>query len=179
MKQEKTNTKTHDLDSKKNYSNEELYEEVEEQKKLINDLEIQNAELIELSKRIQADFSNYRKVVEREKEQFRVFANENILKSLLSVLDSFELAIKHHNDVDVKNDLTVIYTQLIEVLEEYGLKKIDVGDEFNPKFHEAIKVTKKEDLDVIQRIGEVFQQGFILGQKVLRPAKVEVLKKEN
>lgn len=142
--------------------------------------------------RLQADFENYRKRVAKEREDFFNFANESLIAQLLPVLDNFERALKHSNDVSAKGgsaaggkDISAVTegVQLIEkqlrgVLEKEGLKVIETkGEIFDPAKHEAVEqlVSKKYPEGTIV---EEIQKGYILNDRVIRPAVVKVSKKK-
>ena len=120
----------------------------------------------------QAEFENFKKRLEKDMEDYKVFANKDIIISLLPVLDSFESALKH----DTNNEsLKVIHNQLISILENHGLKKLNsLGQTFNPAYHEVLmsSESKKPENEII----EVYQEGYLLKDKVIRHAKVRVSK---
>lgn len=126
-------------------------------------------EYLELLQRLQAEFENYRKRTEREKEEWISKAAEGITASFLPVLDSFELALKHNKDEGIK----MIYSQLYSILEKEGLSKINAEGEFNPELHEALM---QEEGNEDNKIIEELQRGYMLNGKVIRPSKVKISK---
>lgn len=127
-------------------------------------------------KRAKADYLNLEKKIEKEKEEWRKFANLNLVLDLLPVFDSFELAMKKLNKEDKKNNndlisgLNQIKKQLDKVLEKVGVERIKtVGEKFNPEFHEIVEKRGKND-----KIVEEIQAGYKMEGKVIRPAKVIV-----
>lgn len=133
-------------------------------------------ELIDTIKRIQAEFENYKKRVEREKSEFVKFANEELIKKLLPLLDSFEQALKSTADKEkfVKG-VELIYAQAFSTLEQEGLKKIEaVGKKFDPYKHEALLKEKSEKEAIIEEM----QAGYQLNGKVIRTSKVKIGVKE-
>ncbi len=122
---------------------------------------------------LQADFENYRKRVERDNADFKKYATKQLLVELIPVLDNFGHALKTVDDEGVR----LIHMQLMGVLEKYGLKEIEcLGKKFDPKLHEALL---QEDSDKEANIVlEVLQKGYIVGDTVLRPARVKITRKK-
>ena len=136
--------------------------------------------------RAQADFINYKRRTEEERRDFNRFANANLILSLLPVLDDLERALGSMPPRLAKNEwgegIRLVERKFQTSLEGQGLTPIKaLGEPFDPHFHEAIRQDKGEEGLVI----EEFQKGYMLGDKVLRPAKVvvgngeEVAKEEN
>lgn len=131
--------------------------------------------------RLQADFDNYKKRLEKEKIEFIKFANEEIIAEILKILDDFERAveagkIKHDFDVLYKG-IEMIYKDLRDFLKEKGLKEIEAkGKLFNPNEHEAMMQEETDDHPE-DHIIEEFQKGYTLNGRVIRPSKVKVAKR--
>jgi len=122
-----------------------------------------------------ADFENYRKRAEREKEEFRKYALTNLLRDLLPVLDNFDRALDHAEEGDeFHKGVLLIYKQLYDVLRKAGLKPIEeTGVRFNPNLHEG--VIREENPSVpSQTVTAVLQKGYFLHDRLLRPAMVKV-----
>lgn len=122
-----------------------------------------------------ADFENYRKRSDREKEDFRKYALQNLLRDLLPVLDNFDRALDHAAEGDdFHKGVLLIYKQLWDVLQRYGVKIIDqTGVRFDPNIHEG--VMREEDPSVpSQTVTAVLQKGYFLHDRLLRPAMVKV-----
>lgn len=132
--------------------------------------------------RLQADFENTRKRLEREKQDFVKFANEGIISELLNVLDDLErtveLAQEKHEDLPAfLKGVEMILAHLYEMLKEYGVKPIDSqGKLFDPHLHEALMQVENKDLPE-NTIVEELQKGYSLNDRVIRTAKVKVSKK--
>jgi molecular chaperone GrpE len=132
--------------------------------------------------RLQADFDNTRKRLEREKQDFTKFANEGIILELLNVLDDLErtveLAQSKHQDLPAfLKGVEMILAHLYETLKEYGVKPVDAeGKLFDPHLHEALMQVENEDLPE-HTIVEELQKGYLLNERVIRTAKVKVSKK--
>jgi len=134
--------------------------------------------------RLQADFENSRKRLEREKQDFVKFANEGIILELLNVLDDLErsvsLAETHKEDLTAfLKGVEMILAHLYEMLKEYGLKPIDAeGKIFDPHYHEALVQVENKDLPE-HTVVEELQKGYLLNERVIRTAKVKVSKNTN
>jgi molecular chaperone GrpE len=132
--------------------------------------------------RVQADFENMRKRLEREKQDFVKFANEGILVELLNVLDdlerTIELAQTKHQDLPAfLKGVEMILAHLYEMLKEYGVKSIEAeGKVFDPNYHEALMQIENKDLPE-HTIVEELQKGYLLNDRVIRTSKVKVSKK--
>ena len=127
-----------------------------------------------------AEMVNYRKRKEDEVNKMLKFCNEDMIKDILPIIDNFERAIKEDDsklsDVE-KQYLTgfkMIYSHLVNVLEEYGVKPIDGANKpFDPVYHNAIMMEKKDGYESGMVI-EVLQKGYLLKDKVIRTAMVRV-----
>ncbi len=128
--------------------------------------------------RLAADFDNYRKRQENEREELLKFGTENALKKLIEVLDNFERGKKALESVEdcqkVKESFDLVHKQTIEALKKLGLEEIETeGKEFDPNFHEAVMQTSTSEHPENTIVNEL-QKGYKLGDKVLRPALVNV-----
>lgn len=132
--------------------------------------------------RLAADFDNYRKRQEQEREILIRYGAEDAMKKLIEVLDNFDRAkqaINNTEDINqVKESFNVLYNQMFDNLSKLGLEIIEAqGQEFNPNFHEAVMQTPTNDHPENHVIMEL-QKGYKLGDKVLRPALVNVATNE-
>lgn len=127
--------------------------------------------------RLQADFDNYRKRIERERHQERHRGAETLVEHLLPVLDAFDRAISAHPDAahdEYRTGFQLIRKQLFDVLAKQGLQKIETdGKRFDPHMHHAIERFETGD-EPDGAILEELQAGYIFHGKVLRPAMVRV-----
>ena len=128
--------------------------------------------------RLAADFDNYRKRNEQEREALLKYGAENTLKKMLEVLDNFERGLKAIESVDdcekVKECYNLAYKNFTDVLTKAGLETIKAeGEVFDPNFHEAVMQTPSADIPEHTIIAEL-QKGYKLGDKVLRPTLVNV-----
>ncbi|MFA4854317.1 MAG: nucleotide exchange factor GrpE [Candidatus Omnitrophota bacterium] len=133
--------------------------------------------------RVQADFENLRKRLERDKQDFLKYANEEIILELLNILDDLErtinLAENKHEDMNAfLKGVEMILAHLYDMLKEHGVKPIEAeGQIFNPHYHEALIQIENKDLPE-HTIVEVLQKGYLMHERVIRTAKVKVSKKQ-
>jgi molecular chaperone GrpE len=131
-----------------------------------------------------ADKENLRKRLEREKSEYYQYALSEFFGELLIVLDNFERSLKSDDQKNLEKfqeGIEMIYKQLLDLLNKYGVKPIEIKDKtFNPHLHQAFMTEESEDIDNPQ-IGEEFQRGYTLNERLLRPSLVKVMlpKKEN
>ncbi len=128
--------------------------------------------------RLAADFDNYRKRQEQEKEALLKYGAENTLKKMIEVLDNFERGLKAIETVEdcdkVKECYNLAYKNFTDVLTKAGLESIKAeGETFDPNFHEAVMQTPTSEKPEHTIIAEL-QKGYKLGDKVLRPTLVNV-----
>ena len=146
-------------------------------------LEEANKKIKELEEEVlkaKADNINYRKRKDEEVSKMLEFANEDIVKDILPSIDNFERAINLDDD-NLDDELSkflagfkMIYCHLVEVLEKYDVKAIDdKGKAFDPKLHQAVLTEKVEGVES-GMVVEVMQKGYMLKDKVIRPAMVKV-----
>ena len=128
--------------------------------------------------RLTADYDNFRKRSQRDKDDVRQYANQDILEKLLPVLDNFEMAITAVKDADpsIKDGVQMIYDQLFNVLKDSGMEPIDaIGEQFDPNLHEAISQEESAEVEEGKVIQQV-QRGFRLNDRLVRAARVVVAK---
>ena len=138
-------------------------------------LRAENADLRDRYMRTLADFENYRKRVDREKQDFFKYAMAGVLKDLLPVLDNFDRALEHAEEGDdFHKGVSLIYKQLFDVLTRHGVRVIDEGGvHFDPNIHEAV-VTEEDPSVPAHTVIAVLQKGYFLHDRLLRPAMVKV-----
>lgn len=158
----------------KDLNKEETSENNQTDKELQKKFDALNQQYIRLA----ADFDNYRKRQEHEREELLKFGTENALKKMLEVLDNFERGKKALENVDdcvkVKESFELVHKQVSDILAKLGLEEIETeGREFDPNFHEAVMQTSTSDYPEHTIINEL-QKGYKVGDKVLRPALVNV-----
>jgi molecular chaperone GrpE len=132
--------------------------------------------LIDRLARMQADFENARKRAEKEKADFRDYATGSVVEQFLPVLDNFELALKSAGTTEqLKAGVELIVKQMEEILRGFQVQPVaTVGQEFDPRHHEAMGSVEREDLPD-QQVAEEIRKGYRLREKLLRPALVRVV----
>lgn len=158
----------------------EVIEEQDEvQEDTPNLFEAITAEVTELRDRyarLQAEWDNYRKRTQAERESERVRASENLVMDLLPLLDDLERAIKHARETGEGGTLTdgveAIQNKFLQILEKHKVTQIAaLGEPFDAKQHQAVGT--EEDASVPEEtVVNVFQQGYKMGERVIRPAMV-------
>ena len=156
-------------------SREELIEEVKEKDEKIEEMDAEINDLLDRLQRLKADFVNYRKRSKREKAEMTTQGKIDLCASLLPVLDNFERALKSEDsESDFYKGVEMIYNQLLKTFADEGIEEILAeGDEFNPEYHEAIMRVEDDEYEE-GTVVEVVQKGFILDDRVIRPAMVKV-----
>ena len=153
----------------------ELSAEVEGLKKQLEEAASKTAEYKNSLLHSQADFQNFRKRVERDNELTYITLKGDIMKKVLPVLDDLERALQNRPSDDAwANGIELVVRKFQNILESEGIKTIEaVGKEFDPKFHEAIS---HEPADGVQsgNVISVVQNGYMVGERVIRPALVRV-----
>jgi molecular chaperone GrpE len=129
--------------------------------------------------RVSADFENYKKRSSREMEEFRKYANQSLLKEMLSVVDNLELAINSSSDgknadKTMIEGLNLTLNEILRVFEKFNVTPIEAqGKTFDPAFHEAVMREETDDYPENSVISE-FQKGYLIHDRLLRPAMVVV-----
>ena len=122
--------------------------------------------------RLAADFDNFKKRADREHGMIKETSNANLLLKMLTIMDEFEIALKHEGDDEFKKGIGMIYNKMAAILKDEGVEEMN-DEKFDPHRHEAVRQVEGED----GRIVEIVQKGYLLRGKVLRHAKVVVGKK--
>ncbi len=130
--------------------------------------------------RLAADFENYKKRAAKEKEDWTKFANEDLIRAILPFIDNLERAINHAEKVAdtgvLIEGVRLTIQQLLQVLNRFGLSSFEsVGKPFDPNVHEAMLVVETDKHEPNQVVEE-FQKGYLLNDRLLRPATVSVSK---
>ena len=131
--------------------------------------------------RVSAEFDNYKKRAAREMEDFRKFANQSLIKEMLSVVDNLELAKNSSNDhkgidKDLVRGLDMTHKEILKIFERFNVKPIDSkGKPFDPAFHEAVMQEETDDFAKNTVVNEL-QKGYMIHDRLLRPAMVVVAK---
>ena len=147
------------------------------QEPLQDDEAMNQSEFENRYKRLQADFDNFRRRTNQEKEQLSGFIKGDVLKDLLPVLDNFERALAVEAEGDTKTFLdgfAMIYNNLKAATEKHGLKPIEsLGKPFDPNLHQAIQRVDNDEFEA-DVVCQVFQEGYEVDGRVIRPAMVVV-----
>ena len=168
-----------DKDQTTNFFTMVIDEDVEAFLKLKDNLELAKKELNEKLLRLAAEFENYKKRNLIEKKQATYIAKENMLRDLLFFIDNFERGLNLYEntqkDTDFFKGMKSVEKDFQTFLEKNNIKKINIniGDDFNPNFHQALELKKSDKFDS-NKILEVIQTGYSLDDKLLRPSLVIV-----
>lgn len=152
--------------------------ENQEQSNEANELEklqAENKELNEKMLRQFAEFDNYKKRTQKEKEELASYAKAMCLQGILSVVDNFERALGSEcQDAEFKKGMDMIFAQMQEALKAQGLEEIEaLNQEFKPDYHNAINQVEDENFGE-NTVCNVFQKGYKIGDRVIRHAMVVV-----
>lgn len=160
-------------------------EKEDELTSLKKQLEAKNVEVkeqYEARLRIQAEFDNFKKRKEKEILDFRKYANENLIKELLIIVDDFKRAIaaaeQTHKLEDFLKGIEMIFEKFLGALKKKGVTEIEAqGQPFNPEIHEAVTQIETDDVEE-GMVAAVFQKGYYLHDRVILAPKVGVAKKK-
>ena len=147
-------------------------EEKLEEKKLRDEIDTLNDQY----KRLQAEYANYRRRTQEEKETIGIFANEKMISELIPVIDSMERALDACTDKEdtMFKGVELVYKQLKDMMIKFGVEEIEAENaEFDPNLHLAVM---QESIDGVEpnKVVMVLQKGYKLGNKVLRASMVKV-----
>jgi molecular chaperone GrpE len=136
---------------------------------------LEKNELVELVRRRQAEFDNFRKRAEREKSEVLEYAHSDSVRAILPILDDFERALKTHTaDKVYARGMELIYQHLGDALKKLGLETISTkGLKFDPHVHHAVDMVETGDVEE-QTILDEYQPGYNFRGRLLRPAMVKV-----
>jgi molecular chaperone GrpE len=153
-------------------------EEIDEIKTKNADLEKKAEEYLDGWQRSRAEFANYKKRIAREHGEFHQTARGEVIKMYLDIADDLKRALEEKpassDGESLADGIEIIYQKLICRLEAEGIKPMEaLGQEFDPNIHEALMKEENEDFESGQIVA-VMQEGYWIGDKVLRPALVRV-----
>ena len=163
----------------------EFIEDTEEQETVVADvaeeidpavaeLQKQLAQTQEQYQRVLAEYANYKRRTDQEKEQLGAFVKGEALKALLPGIDNLERSVQSPDGPEYRKGVEMVIRQFVETLTSLGLEEIPaLGEVFNPELHNAVM---REDADGVEpeTVTEVYQKGYRLSGRVLRPAMVKV-----
>jgi molecular chaperone GrpE len=160
--------------------------ELEEQAEVLEEvpfeegLEAKIAELEDLRLRDLAEFENIKKRLEKEKTQSIAYSQESFARDLLSVIDSLDSANAMMNDdseldaIKIKEGIDLTIDQFKKIFQKHGIELISIENEFDPNFHEAVMKVDSDEKE--GTIVQVFQKGYKIKDRILRPAMVSIAK---
>jgi molecular chaperone GrpE len=139
------------------------------------------AELKDRYLRLGADFDNFRRRSLKERQDLHNYANENLVKELLPIVDNLERAVEHGRKEEQRGDsdnllqgIELTYRSLLQILNRQGVVEIQaLGQAFDPQIHEAVRRVPTSDQPP-STVVEVYQKGYMLKDRLLRPAMVAV-----
>ncbi len=138
------------------------------------------AQLRETMLRMRADMENREKRLQREMDRSRKFAIDSLLRDLVPALDSLDQALAvaaDSPDPTSSEGLELTRKQLLVVLEKHGLKVLDpIGEKFDPSWHEAMTMRPAGEGEEADTVAEVLQKGYLLNERLIRPARVIVVR---
>ncbi len=167
------------LEAAKDEIEEQVKEENESKETEVSDKEIE--EYKTRFTRLSADFQNYKRRIEKEKSEIFKFGSEKIVNDILPVIDNFERALQATGNNNEESDglldgIQLIFKQFVDVLGKHGVEEIEaIEKEFDPNLHHAVMQDECGDVEA-NIITEVFQKGYTLNSKVIRPSMVKVSK---
>lgn len=127
-----------------------------------------------------AEFSNYKKQEDDRRTMFSEAVRERILTRFLTVIDSFNMAFANKEawekiDENWRKGVEYIYSQMNSIFEEYGIKPVgEEGESFDPNIHQSIDVVETTEKELEHKVAMIIQKGYKLGERVIRPARVNV-----
>jgi molecular chaperone GrpE len=150
----------------------------------IKELQKEKQEYLDGWQRARADYANLQKTTDDDRKRLRTMIEENFIEELIPVVDSFSMAMSNKEawekvDANWRTGVEYIYQQLINTLKERGFATFGaIGESFDPTLHEAVSEVETEDPTREHTIATVLQQGYKLGDNVLRAARVSVYSKK-
>lgn len=147
--------------------------------------QVEKAEYLNGWQKERADFANYKKQEEDRKSLFSEAMRERILTRFLTVMDSFNVAFANKEAWDKveenwRKGVEYIYAQMNTVFEEYGVQSVgEVGESFDPNIHQSVEIVPTDKKENDHKVAEVTQKGYKLGERVMRPARVNIWEYKN
>ena len=150
---------------------EDVLAQLKKTKEKLKEANREKADYLAGWQRAKADFINARKDEERMREHMVKFAGEALIKELLPLADSFEMALRHEQS----ESMALLLRQLLEILKHNGVVPYEsIGKPFNPQEHEALGEIAVDEEEKNNIILEELQKGYMMHERVLRPAKVKI-----
>lgn len=156
-------------------ASQETESEAADQNSEIEKLRAERDSLVDRLARMQAEFDNARKRAAKEQQDFRDYALVDTVKTIIPVLDSFDRALQASAEKsEFRSGVELIHKQLVDALGKLGVKPVSAkGEQFDPRYHEAIEMVDTEDADD-HTVLEELQPGYRLKDRLVRPAMVRV-----
>ena len=179
-KEEKEELETKDNETKEHKETsekKELKAKLKEYKKKLEEGEEKQEELKDLYQRLAAEFDNYKRRTQKEKEAIYVDSVADTIKAILPIIDNFEraLATDTENAQSIQDGMEMIYRQLKDAIKKQGIEEIpSVGEKFDPTLHNAVMHSEDEEQDE-NVVVEEFQKGYKIKDKVIRHSMVKVV----
>ncbi|MBF0521287.1 MAG: nucleotide exchange factor GrpE [Nitrospirae bacterium] len=154
----------------------ELMPDAKVQQDELEKLRADNADLKDKYIRLHAEFDNYRKRIQKEKDEIYKYGAEPMVSDLLTVIDNLEAALSHVTDMSnpLAQGIDLTLKELKKVLGKYGLTEIEAaGKAFDPAFHHAMTEVQRDDL-YDKTVVDVFRKGYTYKERVLRASMVSV-----
>ncbi|SFJ19348.1 molecular chaperone GrpE [Halobacillus dabanensis] len=166
------------IDEKEETQNEDTHQDVVEEPNEMEQLRQEKEEINNRLLRLQADYDNFRRRTQKEKEADRKYKSQSLVEELIPALDNFERALQVEVDGDsAKNfadGMKMVYDQFKAALEKEGVEEIpSQGEEFDPHMHQAIMQVQDDNYES-NIVVEELQKGYRLKDRVIRPAMVKV-----
>lgn len=141
----------------------------------VDKLRAERDSLLDRLARTQAEFDNARKRAAKEQQDFRDYALVDTIKAIIPVLDSFDRALQSSPEKsEFHSGVELIHKQFLDALAKLGVRQISAkGEQFDPRYHEAIEMVDRDDVEDHQVLDEL-QRGYKLKDRLLRPAMVKV-----
>jgi len=159
----------------------ELKKIIREQNARIDEAEQKICEHVDQLQRLKAEFENFRKRSAKEKADTICFANEQLLKKLLTVYDNLkrgsDYAVENAHDEEIAKGISMVKRQLFDLMEEFGVKPfLSLGQEFDPNLHEPLYTVEDAEAEPNTVVEEI-EEGYMFQDRVLRHARVAVSRK--
>lgn len=178
MGKNKENIQNEELANSDDIKQDEIIDKDEYIAKLNDDLNEQKKkadEYFDHLKRNMAEFDNFKKRINKEKDSMYYTITADLVSNLLPIVDNFEKALNTNcKDKDYKSGMEMIYTELLDLLNKLGVQEIEaLGKTFDPNVHEAVMHEEDEEKGE-KEIVEVFRKGYIINDRVIRHSMVKV-----
>lgn len=167
-----------EIKNKKDIQSDKIDDELDKIKQELEEKQQEAEKYKNLFLRSKADFENYRRRAKRDIQNAQLYAAEDLVIDILSVVDNFERALSSVEDKSdsVYEGVELIYQQLIKILNKHNIKEIEAeGKPFDPRYHQAVMQVETEEYEN-NTITEVIQKGYLYNSKVIRPSMVKVAK---